>query len=295
VNTVIGVFASRERAEETLKELLRAGIPKASITFLSRSEHEAMAVAKEVGEIAGGATGGALGLGAGLVVASLALLPGIGQVFAVGVGATALLGLIGRKAGATVAHHLAKDVEQPATSAEESRSEDAQTFVEVLKAGRSLLVVSTDSADTAKAASEILDRASVSEAGAKAVPEKARGKAQSTVRAAAGGVTAVDMKGRIVIGEGNTVLRETVQQLVEDGHRKILLVMREVDYIDSSGIGEIVRAHTLARKSSGQMKIADPSPKVHEMLHMTMLNKVIDVYPSETAAVDSFTASAAKG
>jgi anti-sigma B factor antagonist len=294
VHTVIGVFASRERAEETLKELLYAGISKDSIAFLSRSEHEAMAVAKEVGEIAGGVTGGAVGLGAGLVVASLALLPGIGQVFAVGVGATALLGLIGKKAGATVAHHLAKDVEQPATPAEESRSDDAQTFVEVLKAGRSLLVVSTESADTAKAASEILDRASLSAAGAHAEPVMARGKAQSSVRAAAGGVTAVDMKGRIVIGDGNAALRETVQQLVADGHRKILLVMREVDHIDSSGIGEIVRAHTLARKSSGQVKIADPSPKVHEMLHMTMLNKVIEVYPSESAAVESFTASSAK-
>jgi hypothetical protein len=74
------------------------------------------------------------------VVASLALLPGIGQVFAVGVGATALLGLIGRKAGATVAHHLAKDGEQPAQSAHENLSDDAHTFVEDLKAGRSLLV-----------------------------------------------------------------------------------------------------------------------------------------------------------
>lgn len=294
MHTVIGVFASRERAEETLKELLHAGIPKDSITFLSRSEHEAMAVAKEVGGIAGEVTGGAVGLGAGLVVASLALLPGIGQVFAVGVGATALLGLIGKKAGATIAHHLAKDVEQPADSADESGSEDAQTFVEVLKAGRSLLVVNTESADAAKTASGILDRASLSVAPAQAEPVKTKGKSHASVRAAAGGVTAVDMKGRIVIGEGNSVLRETVQQLVTDGHRKILLVMREVDHIDSSGIGEIVRAHTLARKSSGQVKIADPSPKVHEMLHMTMLNKVIEVYPSETAAVESFTASSAK-
>ena len=292
--TAIGVFASRERAEETLKELLHAGIAKDSITFLSRSEHEAMAVAKEVGGIAGEVTGGAVGLGAGLVVASLALLPGIGQVFAVGVGATALLGLIGKKAGATIAHRLAKDVEQPADSADESGSEDAQTFVEVLKAGRSLLVVNTESADAAKTASGILDRASLSVDVAQAEPTKARGKSHASVRAAAGGVTAVDMKGRIVIGEGNSVLRETVQQLVTDGHRKILLVMREVEHIDSSGIGEIVRAHTLARKSSGQVKIADPSPKVHEMLHMTMLNKVIEVYPSETAAVESFTASSAK-
>jgi anti-sigma B factor antagonist len=101
------------------------------------------------------------------------------------------------------------------------------------------------------------------------------------------------MKGRIVIGEGNTILRETIEQLVVDGHRKILLVMREVDHIDSSGVGEIVRAYTLARKSNGRTKIADPGPKVHEMLQMSMLNKVIEVYPSETAGTESFTASAA--
>ncbi len=292
--TAIGVFTSRERAEQTLKELLNAAVPRDSIAFLSRSEHEAMAVAKEVGEIAGGMTGGAVGMGAGLVVASLALLPGIGQVFAVGVGATALLGLIGRKAGATVAHHLAKDVEQPTQSADEKVSEDAQTFVEVLKAGRSLLVVSTESAEMAKTTSGILDRYSLSAHGAQTAPVKVGSKTQASVRAAAGGVTAVDMKGRIGVGEGNTILRETIQRLVLDGHRKILLVMREVDYIDSSGIGELVRAHTLARKSSGQMKIAEPRPNVHELLHITLLNKLIEIYPTESAAADSFTPSAAK-
>ena len=292
--TAIAVFTSRERAEETLKELLNAGVPRDSIVFLSRSQHEAMAVAKEVGEVAGGMTGGAIGMGAGLMVASLALLPGIGQVFAVGVGATALLGLIGRKAGAVVAHHLAKDVEQPEQTEDEKVSEDAQTFVEVLKVGRSLLVVNTESADVAKTASGILDRYSLSALGAQTEPVKAGGKTQASVRAAAGGATAVEIKGRIGIGEGNTILRETIQQLVLDGHRKILLVMREVDHIDSSGIGEVVRAHTLARKSSGQMKIVDPSPMVHEMLRITMLEKLIEVFPSETAATESFTASAAR-
>jgi anti-sigma B factor antagonist len=293
VYTAIAVFTSRERAEETLKELLGAAVPRDSIVFLSRSQHEAMAVAKEVGEIAGGMTGGVVGMGAGLMVASLALLPGIGQVFAVGVGATALLGLLGRKAGAAVAHHLAKEVEQPAQTEDEKGSEDAQTFVEVLKAGRSLLVVSTESAETAKTASGILDRYSLSALGVQTEPVKVGGKTQASVCAGAGGVTSIEMKGRIGIGEGNTMLRETIQQLVIDGHRKIVLVMREVDHIDSSGIGEIVRAHTLARKSNGQMKIAAPSPKVHEMLHITMLNKLIEIYPSETAAAESFTASAA--
>lgn len=227
------------------------------------------------------------------MVASLALLPGIGQVFAVGVGATALLGLIGRKAGATVAHHLAKDGEQPAQSAHENLSDDAHTFVEDLKAGRSLLVVTTKSADVAKTASGILDRYSLSALVAQTQPVKAGSKTQASVRTATGGVATVEMKGRIVIGEGNTILRETIEQLVVDGHRKILLVMREVDHIDSSGVGEIVRAYTLARKSNGRTKIADPGPKVHEMLQMSMLNKVIEVYPSETAGTESFTASAA--
>jgi anti-anti-sigma factor len=70
--------------------------------------------------------------------------------------------------------------------------------------------------------------------------------------------------------------------------------MREVDHIDSSGIGEIVRAHMLARKSSGQMKIAEPRPNVHELLHITLLHKVIEIYPTEAAAAQSFTESAAK-
>jgi anti-anti-sigma factor len=292
VHTAIGVFTTRERAEETLKQLLNAAVPRDSIVFLSRSEHETMAIAKEVGEIAGGMTGGAVGMGAGLLVASLALVPGIGQVFAVGAGATALLGLIGRKAGAAVAHHLAKDVEQPAQTADERVSEEAQTLVEVLQAGRSLLVVSTESEATAKTASGILDRYSLSALATQTELVKGTGKIQASVRAAGGGVTAVEMKGHIGVGEGNTILRGTIQQLVSEGHRKILLIMREVDYIDSSGIGEIVRAHTLARKSSGQMKIVEPSPKVHEMLHMTLLDRVIDVYPSETAATESFTAAA---
>jgi anti-anti-sigma factor len=189
---------------------------------------------------------------------------------------------------------LAKDVEQPTQSADEKVSEDAQTFVEVLKAGRSLLVVSTESAEMAKTTSGILDRYSLSAHGAQTAPVKVGSKTQASVRAAAGGVTAVDMKGRIGVGERNTILRETIQRLVLDGHRKILLVMREVDYIDSSGIGELVRAHTLARKSSGQMKIAEPRPNVHELLHITLLNKLIEIYPTESAAADSFTPSAAK-
>jgi len=288
VETAIGVFASRDRAEETLKELLQNNVPEETVVFLTRSEAEAMALGKEIGALAGGLAGGAVGMGAGMVIATLAIIPGIGQVFAVGVGATALLGFLGRKTGEAMGKHIATETDIPPPVANEESSEDARTFAEVLKAGRSLIVVRTESVETAKIASSILDRATA------ITQSKATTKTQVGVRQAPAGVAAVDVKGRVVVGEGNTLLRETIQRLVDDGHNRVVLVMREVEHIDSSGIGELVRAHTLIRKSNGQMKIADPSPKVHEMLQMTMLHKVLDVYPNELSAVDSFDISRAK-
>lgn len=282
METAIGVFTSRDSAEETLKELIEHNVPQDAIVFLTRSESEALALGKEIGGLAGGFAGGAVGLGAGMVVATLAIIPGIGQVFAIGVGATALLGFLGRKTGATVGEHVAKEAGIPSPVADEESSEDAHTFVEVLKAGRSLIVVRTDSAETAKIASGILDRA------AHSAQSEGSAKMQAGVRRAAAGVTAVDVRGRIVVGEGNLLLRETIKRLVDEGNKKVVLVMTEVEHIDSSGIGELVRAHTLIRNCNGQMKIAGPSPKVSEMLQMTMLYKVFDVHPNELSAVDSF-------
>ncbi len=288
METVIGVFTSRERAEETLKDLLKHDVPEDAIVFLTRSESEAMALGKEIGGLAGGFAGGAVGLGAGMVIASLAIIPGIGQVFAIGAGATALLGFLGRKTGATMGEHVAKETGIPKPVADGESSEDARTFVEVLKAGRSLIVVRTESAETAKIASGILDSATISG------QSKASSRMQAGVRQAGAGVTVVDVRGRIVVGEGNTMLRETVQKLIDAGNKRVVLVMKEVDHIDSSGIGELVRAHTLIRNANGQLKIADPSPKVHEILQMTMLFKIFDIHPDELSAVDSFQTSKAK-
>jgi anti-sigma B factor antagonist len=287
VETAIGVFTSRDRAEEALKELLHNHVPEESIIFLTHSESEAMALGKEIGTLAGGFTGGAVGLGAGMVAASMALIPGIGQVFALGVGAAALLGFLGTKTGASVGKQIARESNIPTPVMDEDSSEDAQTFLEVLRAGRSLVVVRTESAATAKIASGILDTDNL------ATLSKATTKMHADVRKASADVTAVDIRGRIVVGEGNTLLRETLQKLTADGHNKIILVLAEVEHIDSSGIGELVRAHTLLRKANGQMKLVDPSPKVHEMLQMTMLHKVFEVHPNEASAVDSFDRSSA--
>ncbi len=283
----MGVFTSRDRAEQSLKALLEHGVPEREIVFLSRSESEAVALGKEIGGTAGGLAGGAVGLGAGMVVASLALIPGLGQVFAVGVGAAALLGFLGKQTGTVVGEKVGRTDEVPAPATAAKAAEDHETFVEVLKEGRSLLVVRTESAATARAASEVLDAATIA-----AQPVSAR-KMQAGVRQVSADVTAVDVKGRIVIGEGNVMLREMIQQLVESGNRRVLLVLEEVEHIDSSGIGELVRAHTAIRRASGQLKIVKPSAKVNDMLHMTMLHKVLDVHPDEASAIQSFSSGSA--
>jgi len=280
----MGVFTSRDRAEQALKALLEHGVPESEIVFLSRSESEAVAVGKEIGGTAGGLAGGAVGLGAGMVVASLALIPGLGQVFAVGVGAAALLGYLGKQTGEAVGEKVGKGQHLPAPA---TAAQDHETFLEVLREGRSLIVVRTESSATARAASQVLDAESIA-----TKPASTR-KMQAGIRQVSADVTAIDVKGRIVIGEGNVMLREMIQQLVEGGNRRVLLVLEDVEHIDSSGIGELVRAHTAIRRASGQLKIVHPSAKVDEMLQMTMLHKVLDVHPDEASAIQSFTSGSA--
>src|SRR5229473_6396023 len=115
METAIGVFASRDNAEEAVRELRERSVPEDSIVFLTRSENEAKTVAKEVGAFVGGFVGGAAGMTTGVVAATL-LLPGVGTVFALGFGAAALLGLAG--AGATVSSAVAHaaDAPQPTTA-----------------------------------------------------------------------------------------------------------------------------------------------------------------------------------
>jgi anti-sigma B factor antagonist len=290
LETIMGVFTSREQAEHALKQLLKDGVQEREIVFLSRSEHEAVALGKEIGATAGSVAGGAVGLGAGMVVASLALIPGLGQVFAVGVGAAALLAFLGKQGGEAVGKRLAAAETEHVPAEDAIAAEDAQTFIEVLKEGRSLIVVRTESEKRAKAAADVLDEELT--AAHSVVPASGGHKAQTGLRQVAPDVTAVDLTGRIVIGEGNVMLRDTIQKLIEGGNRRVILVMEHVEHIDSSGIGELVRAHTQLRKASGHLKIAKPSTKVHEMLQITMLHKVLDVHPDEDSAVRSFNAAA---
>jgi anti-sigma B factor antagonist len=103
-----------------------------------------------------------------------------------------------------------------------------------------------------------------------------------------GGVTVVDISGRITLGEGNVILREIVRDLAEKGRKAIVLNLGEVQYIDSSGVGELVKAHTTIRNQGGQLKLTNLNKRVHDLLQMTRLSAVFDIQKDETSAIESF-------
>ncbi len=103
-----------------------------------------------------------------------------------------------------------------------------------------------------------------------------------------GEVAIVDFSGKITLGEGSSVLRKTVKDLIERGHRKILLNLADVDYIDSSGIGELVSAYTAVKNQRGEMKLLQLTRRVHDILQITKLFTVFDVQSDERAAIHSF-------
>jgi anti-sigma B factor antagonist len=280
LETAIGVFSARDHAEGAVKELRRQGVPEESIVYLTRSESEAKTIAKEFGATVGGFVGGAAGMSAGVVAATL-LLPGIGPVFALGFGAAALLGLAGAGAGATVASSALRDPHAPQPTQDEKSSEDTAFFREVLKEGRSLIVVRTESQEMAKSACAILDRLGLGMQG------KTPDKMQTGTRQV-GNVIVLDIRGRITMGEGNVMLREVVRDLVDKGNKRIVLNLGEVNYIDSSGLGELVKTHTTIRNKGGELRLANLNKRVHDLLQMTKLSAVFDIQKEEASALASF-------
>ena len=101
-------------------------------------------------------------------------------------------------------------------------------------------------------------------------------------------VTILDVKGRIVLGDEIGVLRDAVRGLVADGKKKIVLNLADVDYIDSSGVGELVGCFTTVRNAGGELKLLNLSQKVQDVLYVTKLYTVFDIRDDEFTAVKSF-------
>ena len=102
------------------------------------------------------------------------------------------------------------------------------------------------------------------------------------------GVVVMDMSGRITLGEGSVVLRDAVRELLSKGNKKILANLAEVNYIDSSGIGELVSAFTTVKNQGGELKLLNLTKKVHDLLQITKLYTVFDVKDNEANAIKSF-------
>ena len=262
METAIGVFASRDGAEGAVKDLLGRGVPEQAIVFLTRAE----------------AQSGTARQGGSRVAATLMSVPGIGQVFALGLGAAALLGL-----GATIDTAPAPLSDNPISvnpalqpTPDENCSDDVVFFRDLLQQGRSLVVVRTDSAEIARTASRRLDCLGLG------LRPLSPAKMQAAARQI-GDIAVIDVSGKITYGDGNAALREIVHDQLGKNRRKILLNLREVHYIDSSGMGELVRLYTTIRDQGGTVRLVDPSARVRDLLQMTRLNAVFQIENNEAA------------
>jgi anti-sigma B factor antagonist len=101
-------------------------------------------------------------------------------------------------------------------------------------------------------------------------------------------VVILDLAGRITIGEGTIVLRDRVQSMLEEGRQKFLLNLSDVDYIDSSGLGQLVSSFTTVRNREGQLKLLGLTRRVKDLMQITKLLTVFDVFDEEAEALKSF-------
>jgi anti-sigma B factor antagonist len=110
-----------------------------------------------------------------------------------------------------------------------------------------------------------------------------------------GDVTVVDISGRISLGEESAALRDLIRDLLRNGHRKIVLNLAQVDYMDSSGLGTLVSAVSTARRESGDIKLANLTDRVDDLMEVTRLYTVFEIADDEAGAIKSFERTAAAG
>ncbi len=105
---------------------------------------------------------------------------------------------------------------------------------------------------------------------------------------ATGDVVILDLKGKLTIGEGDELLKDKINSLIQQGHRKLLLNLEGVPYVDSAGLGEIVRTYTTVSRQGGNLKLLNLTKRIQDLLAITKLLTVFDTYESEPEALESF-------
>ena len=103
-----------------------------------------------------------------------------------------------------------------------------------------------------------------------------------------GDVVVLDLKGKITLGEGDELLKDKVNSLVNQGHKKIVLNLADVPYIDSAGLGEVVRTYTTVSRQGGSLKLLNLTKRIEDLLSITKLLTVFDTFDSEAEAIKSY-------
>jgi len=104
----------------------------------------------------------------------------------------------------------------------------------------------------------------------------------------AGNVTILDLKGKITLGEGDEALKDKINSLVQQDRKKILLNLEGVPYIDSAGLGEIVRTYTTVSRQGGQLKLVNLTKRITDLLSITKLLTVFETFETEQEALKSY-------
>lgn len=269
MRTAIGVFADLNRAEEAIRKLLANHVPSERITFLTRSEPEAHSVGKHLGNLAE----------ASAVPARFSVLsiPGIGHVFVQGPEGNVLADAAASDASTAAVRLPANDAWRNASSPA-GAEDDAAFFRRVLLDGCSVIMVRSDSNAVATAACEVLDRLSLG------IRRTAAGKSGVTVRQIPGAAVAT-FSGKLALDEGCRLLRETIRALLDAGQIRILLNLERLEFLDSAGLGELVRTHVAVRARGGQLTLIHPAPNVSQLLRVTKVDQVFDIAHDELSAL----------
>jgi anti-sigma B factor antagonist len=270
MKTAVGVFSNLDRAEQAIRMLLKSRVPPERISFLTRSEPEANRVGKHL------QSESVLPLNTGTPAHfSVLSVSGIGPVLLQGPDVADIFDPSVR-ANLAASVPAANDPWQTAGST--GNEDDAAFFRRMLNEGCSVIVVRSDSNQVAMAACEVLDKLSLG------IEKHASGKSGVTVRQIPGAAIATFF-GKLALDEGCKLLRETVHALLDAGQSRIWLNLERLDYLDSAGLGELVRTHVAVRGRGGQLTLVNPSPNVRRLLHLTKVDQVFDIAPDELTAL----------
>jgi len=271
MKTAIGVFSNLDRAEQAIRALLKSKVPPERITFLTRSEPEATSVGKQL------QTEGILQLHTGTPARfSVLSVSGVGPVLVQGPDVADIFGPPAR-ANPSAGVPTSNDPWRP-TSASTGSEDDAAFFRRMIIDGCSVIVVRSDSNQVATAACEVLDKLSLG------IQKHAPGKSGVAVRQVPGAAVAT-FSGKLALDDGCRLLRETIRAFLDGGHRTILLDLEQVNFLDSAGLGELVRTHVAVRSRGGHLTLVNPAPNVRQLLHVTKVDQVFDIAPDEMTAL----------